>query len=279
MALDLSSVGTCLPPQQVTWTKDTTMLYALAIGAGGTDPLEELNYTTENTEGLHLKALPSLPCALASRLRYPSYGHVARHNLLHVGQNMIFHTTFPSSGTVDVVTSVIDIKPSNKGAIITLGAEFIASNGLPLIDVESVLLIRGESVPQSVALAPPFEWIRPASEPGKVITERTRPSQALLYRLLGDKNRLHSDPAFAVKAGQSSPILHGLCTLGYAVRALLNATGNTTESWNKLSVRFSAPVTPGDEITTSIWPQNNWIHFEARSHGRIVLQNGILSYK
>lgn len=250
------------------------MLYALAVGAGSADPLDELEYTTENSRGITLRAIPSMPCVLTMRVRYPSYGTFARHSILHAGQNMTFHRPFPTAGTANVVTSVVDMRPARDAALVTIGARFLTEDNEPLVDVESVILIRGESLPQDTSAPRDVPIDRPDREPDVTVMHQTQVNQALLYRLLGDRNPLHSDPQFAIKAGQGRPILHGLCTLGHAVRALLKATDGQSDNWARLSVRFSAPVLPGDQLTTLIWRQEDRLIFETQAGNTTVLKSG-----
>jgi acyl dehydratase len=94
----------------------------------------------------------------------------------------------------------------------------------------------------------------PGREPDDVVTYTTRPDQALLYRLSGDRNPLHSDPAFAKRAGFDRPILHGLCTYGFTGRALLHSVcGSDPSRFGAMRARFSKPTMPGDTLTISVW--------------------------
>ena len=94
----------------------------------------------------------------------------------------------------------------------------------------------------------------PAREPDEVVTYATRDDQALLYRLSGDRNPLHSDPTFAKRAGFDRPILHGLCTYGFTGRALLHtACGSDPARFGAMRARFSKPTMPGDTLTVSVW--------------------------
>jgi acyl dehydratase len=110
-----------------------------------------------------------------------------------------------------------------------------------------------------------------------VITYRTSPDQALLYRLSGDRNPLHSDPTFAAMAGFDRPILHGLCTYGFTGRALLHAlAGSDPGRLGHMEGRFSAPVFPGDAVTVSMWVTGTGeaVFTTTTQDGRTVIDQG-----
>jgi acyl dehydratase len=104
----------------------------------------------------------------------------------------------------------------------------------------------------------------------------TLPNQALLYRLNGDYNPLHSDPDVAERAGFPKPILHGLCTYGLTCRAVIQWLGYDAEAIASHEVRFSSPVYPGETVTVSLWRDDEVISFEAqvRERGVTVIRNG-----
>jgi acyl dehydratase len=114
----------------------------------------------------------------------------------------------------------------------------------------------------------------PDGQPDIVIDLPTRPEQALYYRLNGDDNPLHADPEVAKRAGYARPILHGLCTLGVITHALLQGLGNyDAERFKELSLRFSAPVYPGETIRTQIW-KNGAFRARVVERDSIVVNNG-----
>jgi acyl dehydratase len=118
----------------------------------------------------------------------------------------------------------------------------------------------------------------PTRAPDLSVDIATRPDQALIYRLNGDRNPLHSDPQFAKGAGFPRPILHGLCTYGITCRAVLqNVLDYDAEQILSHQVRFSAPVFPGDVITVDLWKDGKQISFEARVKARnaTVIRNGL----
>ena len=105
----------------------------------------------------------------------------------------------------------------------------------------------------------------------------TSADQALLYRLSGDRNPLHSDPAFAARAGFDKPILHGLCTYGFTGRALLHALcGSDPGRFGKMSGRFTRPVVPGDILDVSIWLEDGGARFRTTTRsGTVAIDSGV----
>ena len=119
----------------------------------------------------------------------------------------------------------------------------------------------------------------PKRAPDKVVEQATSPTQTHLYRLSGDYNPLHVDPDFAVGMGFKEPILHGLCSLGFATRAVLGAYGdNDAANFKALSLRFSSPVLPGQTLVTSMWKEGNRVIFTTavKETGKVCLSNAYL---
>ena len=110
---------------------------------------------------------------------------------------------------------------------------------------------------------------------------QTRPDQALIYRLSGDRNPLHADPVFASRGGFDRPILHGLCTYGFTGRALLHALcGSDPDRFDSMYGRFSRPVMPGDELVTSIWRDGDGsaLFRTATGDGTVVIDKGRVGF-
>lgn len=128
----------------------------------------------------------------------------------------------------------------------------------------------GERGPEAVAIDPPNR------KPDFAITERTAPEQAALYRLSGNLNPLHISPQMAAAVGFERPILHGLCTYGFAGRAVVRAAcGGDTSKLRSFAARFSAPVMPGDELTTAGWlhSDGSYLIRVTTGDGKTVLSN------
>jgi acyl dehydratase len=255
MAIDPTTIGAVTEPHRFDWTERDTMLYALGVGAGTAD----LAFTTENSHDVAQQVLPTY--AVICCMGFGAAAKIGSFNwglLLHGSQEIRLYAPLPASGSLSVVGEVADIqdKGEGKNAIVMLRARGTnPDTGELVAETLTTVVIRGAGgfggEPGVRPSAPDF----PDREPDAVVSSTTREDQALLYRLSGDRNPLHSDPWFARElAGFEKPILHGLCTYGFAGRALLSElAGNDAAKLTAMSARFSSPVFPGETLTTSIW--------------------------
>jgi acyl dehydratase len=160
-----------------------------------------------------------------------------------------------------------------------------AESGTRLVTSRGSTFIRGEGG-FGGERSPSEPWEPPARAPDHEVRYRTRPDQALHYRLTGDRNPLHSDPAFAARGGFARPILHGLCTYGFTGRALLHALcDGDPDRFAAMSGRFSRPVLPGDELVVSIWRTagddsgNAALFRTATGDGTVVIDRGRVRFQ
>ncbi len=263
-----------------TYTEKDTMLYALGIGMGQ-DPLDEACLRFVYEDGL--KAMPSQSVVLA----YP--GFWARDpdtgidwvQVLHAGQEVIIHKPLPVAATVVATTRVTDIadKGPRVGALVV--SERTVSDketGEEYCTLVTTILCRGDGGCGAPKKTSPRPDQIPDRSADSVCDLPTLPQQALLYRLSGDFNPLHASPTVASAAGFKAPILHGLCTFGVATHAILKSCcGYDPGQLRRIRLRFSAPVYPGDTISTEIWHLgNDEIAFRCRSlqQDKVVINNG-----
>jgi acyl dehydratase len=287
MPLDPTAVGATTKPQIFDWTDRETLLYALGVGCG----TEDLAFTTENSHDIQQQVLPTFAV-----IACPAFGAAAMVGtfnwgmLLHGSQGIRLFAPLPPAGRLSVVSEVVDIqdKGEGKNAVVMLkatGTDPDASN--MIAETSTTFVIRGAGgfggQPGRRPQAPEV----PDREPNSRTALPTREDQALIYRLSGDRNPLHSDPWFAREmAGFPKPILHGLCTYGVAGRALVAELGGGDASKiTAVAARFSAPVFPGETLTTSIWrsePGRAVFRTEAAgpdgSNARLVLEDGVAEY-
>jgi acyl dehydratase len=253
MPIDPAAVGNRSEPTTASWDSTQALTYALGVGAG----VDELAFTTENTDGAPQQVLPTFAVTIGARLEdsMPDVGTYDLAQLVHAEQRITLHRPLPVAGTARLRSTVVGIWDKGKAAIVASETEAVdAVDGTPLFTRWTSSFIRGEggwggdrgpSGPRAPA---------PGGPPDVEITEATAPDQALRYRLSGDRNRLHSDPAFAADGGFPHPILHGLCTYGYAGRALLHGLcGSDPARFEHIEGRFTAPFFPGDSLTTRMW--------------------------
>jgi len=268
-----------IPQVEQKLTKRDTMLYALGVGLGS-DPLDpgQLQFVYEE----NLKALPTMAIILG----YPGPWHAAedtgitRSHVVHGEQGFVIHRPLPVEGTIigkTRVTAVLD-KGKDKGALLLTACEVRDKATDELIcSLTSTTFCRadgGFGGPSGPVRAPHPIPDTPAQQ---VCDLPTLPQAALIYRLSGDYNPLHADPAYAANAGFRMPILHGRATFSVAGHALLKTVcGYDPLKLKSMEGRFSSPVYPGETIRTEIWQDGNIVTFRATvpSRGVTVLNNG-----
>jgi acyl dehydratase len=254
MSLDHSLVGVPGEPQERSWTSTDALLYAIGVGAGLGDPLQELEFTTENSEGVTQQVLPTFGVLVAQPRTGRRLGDFDRAMLVHAEQAFELHQPLPVEGLVRTVSTVTGIYDKGSGALVaTESVAADAATGAKLVTSRSGVFIRGEGG-FGGERGPTDGWRRAEGSPDHRVVLATRPEQALVYRLSGDRNPLHADPKFAARGGFSRPILHGLCTYGVSGRALLHSLcGSDPARFAAMSGRFTRPVLPGDTLVVSIW--------------------------
>jgi acyl dehydratase len=285
MSLDHSLVGVASEPQEHSWTSTDALLYAVGVGAGLGDPLQELEFTTENSEGVTQQVLPTYAVLIARAGVGRKLGDFDPALLVHAEQGFELHRPLPVQGTVRTVATVTGIYDKGSGGLVASENVAVdAATGDKLVTSRSSVFIRGEGG-FGGDRGPSDGWHRPEREPDHRVLQPTRPEQALLYRLSGDRNPLHADPKFAARGGFSRPILHGLCTYGVTGRALLHAVcGSDPARFRSMSGRFSRPVLPGDTLVVSIWlPEDGGaggtaLFQTATEDGSVVIDHGRMQF-
>ena len=284
MAINPDAVGTKGEPIESSWTSKDCLIYALGVGAGSVDALEELAFTTENTADTPQLVLPTMGVVLgfgASGVM-AAIGEFNWAMLVHGEQAIELHRPLPTEGRVSSVGEITGIWDKGKGAVVeTTTVATDVATGEPMFTSRSASFIRSEggwggdrgpSGPRNVA---------PDRAPDHEVSYATRQDQALIYRLSGDRNPLHSDPAFAAMGGFPKPILHGLCTYGFTGRGLLHSLcGGDPTRFRSMEGRFSSPVFPGETLTIKAWDTGDGeaVFQTAADDGRVVLDGGRVTY-
>ncbi|MDP6175427.1 MAG: MaoC family dehydratase, partial [Rhodospirillales bacterium] len=200
--------------------------------------------------------------------------------LVHGEQKLVIHKPLSAEGRVETSTRVIQIldKGADKGAIMYRERKMTCGiTGDALATLGESFFLRGSGGFGGQPGPTPPAHTLPEREPEESLDIATLPQAALIYRLSGDYNPLHAEPAFAARAGFDKPILHGLCSFGVTCRAVLKTyCGGVPERLKSIQVRFSAPVFPGETIRTEMWRDGSEVSFRARVVGRgvLVINNG-----
>lgn len=268
-------------PRPFSYTDKDVMLYALGIGLGQ-DPMNEteLAFVYER----NLKVVPTAATVLASGAGRGGGRQGLSINfamVLHGEQRLTVHKTLPAAGEMTTETQLKGVwdKGKDKGAVLvneTVWRE--RASGEKVVTLVGTTFARGDGGFGAPSEGQPEPHATPTRKHDHEVELTTRPDQALLYRLNGDRNPLHSDPEVARKAGFPKPILHGLCTYGLTCRAILQSLAKYDPARIKAhDVRFSAPVYPGETIVTRMWQDGSVISFEAgvkERPGVTVIKNG-----
>ena len=254
-----------------------TLLYAVSIGMGR-DPLneDELHYVFEKYP---LRTVPTQAVVVARQKLIWDVG-LDVGKFLHGEQRLTIHRPLPPAAELlaDARVSEVYDKGVGKGAIIQLeGTVRDAADGAPLFSWLSLIFARGDGGIGGSREKVPAPHGLPARQPDLVYTAETRPDQALLYRLNGDRNLIHADPHLAKSVGFRGPILHGACTYAIACREILAHVADYDHTrFKSFDVRFTAAIYPGEHVETQVWADGPVVSFRCRSPERdiIVLDHG-----
>ncbi len=254
------AIGASLGERTFSWASSDVLLYHLALGAGSRpgdnlDP-RALRYTLDDE---HLQVLPSFALVAPSfhETNPPSLDmpgcDINLAQVVHGAQSIAVNGPLPTSGTATLATRISDVWDKGKAAVIWQEAVATDPDGQQLWTARSSIFVKGEggwggNRGDSTAVA------IPERKPDVDTTYDVTPAQAMLYRLCGDRNPLHADPAFAQAAGFPAPILHGLCSYGIVLRTVTDELlGGDAARVGSFSARFAGVVFPGETIRVQAW--------------------------
>ena len=276
MTLNKAAIGKKLGPLRKEYGWRDVILYALGVGSGFHEP----DFTYEK----RLKVIPTFSIAMIFDFfrEVAAASNINVAGVLHVGQDIVFHKPIPPSGTMTtegMITNYYD--KGKKGALVVAESETSHWSGERLFTSTITLFGRldggfgGDNAPHET-----MEY--PDRKPDFIVEARPSPDQPLIYRLSGDTFELHVDPEFARMVGFEKPIMHGLCTYGFACRALMSSlTPGQPEGVKRISCRFLEALYPGEPISTLIWKRGAgtalWRTVNAAT-GNIVIDRGIFEY-
>jgi len=278
MALNLESVGKTWGPYEFSYNERDLIIYALGIGF----TRENLEYVYEGAKDF--KAFPTYGVILPSNAGAEAFLSTKANfaMVVHGEQTLEIHHPLPRSATVSTTAVIEGIYDKRSGALIVMRFDSRDKNGTPICTNWMGAFVRGAGgfggAAQPKKEIPPI----PQKNPDFVFDAPTEANQAALYRMSGDRNPLHIDPAVAKAVGFKEPILHGLCTYGVTcrrfVQEVLKGDSGRIKSY---SARFSSPVIPGESLRVKVWQvQPNLFLLEVyNAKGEAVMRNGLIEIR
>ena len=277
------AMAATFPASTSSWGNDDVILYHLGIGAGvpPTDP-NELAYTYEK----NLKVLPSYAVVVkfapqVDILNVPGL-EFNPFMLLHGEQDVEVHAPLPATAVgVTGEMKIADVYDKGKAAVAIVEIRAKDAAGAPLFTNRMALFLRGEGGFGGPP-GPKTGNVAPERPPDGVIESPSFPQQALLYRLNGDKNPLHADPDFAAMGGFERPIIHGLCSYGITLKAIVDhVLGGDVTKVARYQARFAGIAFPGETYVTSYWKEGDTILLQAKAKERdaMVISNAAVTVR
>ncbi|QDG66693.1 hypothetical protein NIBR502772_11190 [Pseudarthrobacter sp. NIBRBAC000502772] len=277
--LDEVGIGVEIDGGTAAWSADDAILYALGIGAG-LSSIDELRFVTENSAGVGQEVVPGFALVAAGGFPLHVLPLVPLNRVLHASQRMEMHSVMPTVGRARITHVVRMIEDAGDDAFVTVETKLTHEPDKRLIStITGTAFIRGaagqgvprQRIPSAGTPDRPADW---------VVVAPIAVNQALIYRLSGDRNPLHSDPAAARDAGFPSPIVHGLCSFGFAARTLLaTVVRGDTARFGVIESRFASVLMPGESLSFSIWATEDGAVFEAHAGERLVLGRGVFTLR
>lgn len=272
----------------VSWTPERAMLYAVGVGAGLHDNLDELQFTTENTPGVAQQVIPGFATTLGmggdflGPLGWGAPGEFPV-GMVHGEQSVTLLQSIPPSGSARLTRRFEGVYDKGSGALVVMATDMELPDGSPLGTMRMSLFVQGKGGyggPRGPAGGTP-DWPEPEGEPDAVVSFPIGLNQSLIYRLMGDHREHGTVPANAIADGFERPVFYGLGSYGVACRALLKAMcGGDVDRFGHLEVRMAKPVYPGDRLDTLVWKTADGARFRVLANGdRIALDRGVFRYR
>jgi acyl dehydratase len=260
MPIDVEvALAAVLDPIEFSWVSSDIQLYHLGLGAGA-DPMDprELRYLVDDTP----QVLPTFGNVAATfhvtkppTVQFPGID-IELSKVLHASERVEVPAPLPPSGSGKAVTRFTEIWDKGKAAVIWSETKVSAPDGTLLWTQKRSIFARGEGG-FGGERGPSGSEGAPDRAPDLEVDVPILPQQALLYRLCGDRNPLHSDPEFAAAAGFHQPILHGLCTYGMVCKAITDALlDGDAAAVAAYGARFAGVAFPGETLKVGIWKED-----------------------
>ena len=268
MPLTTKVVGTALDATSFSWTETDAILYALGVGAR---PPDELSLLDERHGPVVLPTFALLANWWAVKdLR--SLLDIGTFPIVHGGQSLEVARPIQPRGKIEVLGEVTAVWDTGKHGVVEVTTRGSDADGTLFVAVGQTMVLGGGGFGGARGPVPAAD---PDRGPDLTVDDEVRSEQAAVYRLSGDRNPLHIDPAAARTAGFDDVFLHGLCTFGFAARAIINGVGGgDPATLQSISCRFAKPVMLNAPLTTDVWREGNDLRFRTTQGSVVALSSG-----
>jgi len=275
MTLNLETVGRVWGPYDFNYNERDLIIYALGIGFGK----ENLGYVYEGAK--EFKAFPTYGVILPSNAGAEAFLSTKANfaMVVHGEQTLEIHNPLPRSATISTTAVIEGIYDKGSGALIVMRFDSKDKNGIPLCTNWMGAFVRGAGGFGGAVQPKKDIPTIPQRNPDFIFEAQTGVNQATLYRLSGDRNPLHIDPAVAKAVGFKEPILHGLCTYGVICRRFVKEIfQGDCGKLKSYSARFSSPVIPGESLQAKVWQARPHLFLLEvyNAQGEAVMRNGVI---
>jgi len=278
MSLNLDSVGKTWGPYEFSYSERDLIIYALGIGF----TKDNLEYVYEGSKDF--KAFPTFGVILPSNAGAEAFLSTKANfaMVVHGEQTLLMHNLLPKGGAVQTTATLEGVYDKGSGGLIVMRFDSRDKGGTPVCTNWVSAFVRGAGGFGGPAQPKKDVPAIPSQSPDMVFEAPTEVNQAALYRMSGDRNPLHIDPAIAKMVGFKEPILHGLCTYGVVCRRFVQEVfKGEAGNLKSYSARFSTPVIPGEKLQVKVWRANpNLFLLEVfNGKGEAVIRNGVIEGK
>jgi len=278
MSLNLDSVGKTWGPYEFSYSERDLIIYALGIGF----TKDNLEYVYEGSKDF--KAFPTFGVILPSNAGAEAFLSTKANfaMVVHGEQTLLMHNLLPKGGAVQTTATLEGVYDKGSGGLIVMRFDSRDKGGTPVCTNWVSAFVRGAGGFGGPAQPKKDVPAIPSQSPDMVFEAPTEVNQAALYRMSGDRNPLHIDPAIAKMVGFKEPILHGLCTYGVVCRRFVQEVfKGEAGNLKSYSARFSTPVIPGEKLQVKVWQANpNLFLLEVfNGKGEAVIRNGVIEGK
>ena len=264
-----------IPPRNVVYAGRDSLLYALTVGMAAGGEADDLPFVWEKAQ----RIVPSMATMLAFDDSWLDAAGIDLKQVVHGALDLHFHAPLAPEGEALAearITGLDDKGPGKAGLVFV--ETVLSQGGRPACTLLSTIFVRGAGGFGGPAGEQVKAQKMPEGPPQTTSSTPTAPNQALLFRLLGDRNPLHVDPELARQVGFDRPILHGACTFGIACAEVLRLFCEQDPArLRRFAARFAGPLYPGETLAFSFWRRDGSICFRAHAAEReaIVLDNGL----